>query len=62
MHLLLQSQVSRPPYQVLREQYVKTHLEYTAVSEKIDEQTNQHSAIMQVTNASTVVAVHFGAE
>jgi len=47
---LVHLQVVRPPYQVIREQYLTTHKEFTAVSEKFDEETNKHLVIMQVTN------------
>jgi len=36
--------------QVLREQYISTYLEYTAVSEKYEAESSLHSAVMQVTN------------
>jgi len=41
-------QVSRPPYEVIREQYVLTHHEFTAVAEKFYDETQKHSTIMQV--------------
>ena len=43
-------QVSRSPYEVIREQYIHTHKEFTAVSEKFDDESQKHSTIMQVSN------------